>query len=100
MPTEFSRCSECNYHKALKLDHEFNSGYKKHIDILNILIGCGLPQEIGIIIIKKTINYNNCNTCKIILCHDHYHRALYWGYHYDRKENHAMCGSCCWFEVS
>ena len=100
MPTEFSTCSECHYHKSFELDHKLNEDYKKHIDILNILIRCGLPTEIGIIIIKKSINYNNCSICNIKLCQDHYQRALYWGHHYNRIENHAMCGQCCWFEVS
>ena len=100
MPTCFSKCKECSFIECLGLDHVHNKNYKNNLETLQIFKNLGLPTELGIIIIKKTYEYTNCNCCGIILCQNHYLRALKYGRHYRHLESYAMCDQCCWNEIT
>jgi len=99
MPTEFTKCDECNYIRCLGIDHRLNKDYKDTKEAFDIL-SIKLPLELVYkIILLSNSNINICNYCnKTKLCINHYERAIKYGNYY--RGRGAMCDSCCWFEVS
>lgn len=98
MPTVFSDCYECNYHKCLGLDHKFNERYKKNLEKQLILLSLGIPVEICQKIIKISHNLTKCSYCNTQLCKEHTDRGIDNGKHYRGKG--IMCDQCCWWEIS
>jgi hypothetical protein len=98
MPTQFTRCDECNIIKCFPIDHEYNLDQYKNFDICNILLEAGLPLEICEIIIKKNDYLQKCTFCqKKLLCETHTERGRKYGLHY--RGYGIMCDQCCWWEV-
>jgi len=73
MTTIFSKCDEC-------------SEDDKYLEILDILVQNGLPIEIGIPIIQKSIEYNICKNCCKYLCKNHYNMNI--------NKSYTYCKSC------
>ena len=99
MPTEFTKCDECNYIKSLGIKHKFNIDYKNSFEIFNIL-STKLPNELVFkIMLQSNSKIKMCDYCNNTkLCEQHYKRAIKFGEHY--RGAGAMCDSCCWWEVT
>lgn len=102
MPTHYSDCSECHYHRAFDLDHFLNSSHNQNVTIHKCLKSKGLPDELCYIIIKKVNNPDKrCSYCENTkLCFNHAKRATENSIHYRKDANSMMCERCCWWEIS
>ena len=94
MPTEFTKCSECQdltiFEGLLN-----NETYEEHREIFNLLLKLNLPGELCIKIMKYNIKLYTCSECYNLLCKKHYKRAQYWYSKYrDDKKKGALCYNC------
>lgn len=96
MPTEFTKCSECQdltFFEGLLN----NQTYEEHKDIFNLLLKLNLPGEICIKIMKYNIKLYTCSECYNLLCKKHFTRAQYWFSKYrDDKNNKHKNGALCY----
>ena len=89
MNTRFNDCDEC----GCLGKNEYN---EKYIILYNTILELNLPEDISILIFKKTIGSEKCSFCNTKLCRNHALEAYRWGNYYKNK-NCKMCDACCWW---